>query len=69
MVVVSGRELARALRPLGYSVVRQKGSHMTLKAPNRPTLTIPDHDPIKKGTLHSILRVVGLTEAELRALL
>ena len=68
---LSGAKLAAALGRLGYVVSRQTGSHMRLtrSEPTEHHLTIPDHDPLKVGTLNSILRDVGahagLTREEL----
>ena len=58
---ITGHQLARALEKLGYVVDRQVGSHMRLTT-HRPAehhITVPAHDPIKVGTLNSILRDVG----------
>ena len=55
---VSGRDLVQAVAKLGYTVTRQTGSHVRVSRPT-PTehhLTIPDHAPIKLGTLNAILR-------------
>lgn len=68
---VSGRSLAQALERLGYAVSRQVGSHIRLTRSAEPEhhVTIPDHSPIKVGTLSRILRDVathaGLTRTEL----
>jgi len=68
---LSGAELARALGRLGYEVTRQTGSHMRLTRSDggEHHVTIPDHDPLKVGTLSAILRDVaahlGLTRDEL----
>ena len=53
-----GPELARALRKLGYELVRQTGSHMTCTTQRggEHHLTIPNHRPIKVGTLSDILK-------------
>jgi len=58
---VSGRDLVRALGKLGYTVSHQTGSHvrLTTQQPSEHHLTVPAHDPIKVGTLNSILRAVG----------
>ena len=58
---VSGDRLARALEHLGYDVIRQKGSHLRLRhiGPPAHTITIPLHNPMKLGTLHSILTEVA----------
>ena len=54
---VSGNDLIKALRTLGYSPTRQSGSHVRLTTEENGThhITIPQHDPIKLGTLSSIL--------------
>ncbi len=68
---VSGHDLVKALRALGYAVTRQKGSHMrvTTQQDGEHHEVIPAHNPIKTGTLSSILKSVaahhGLTVEEL----
>lgn len=54
---ISARELIRSLGKIGYEVSRQKGSHLrlTCKFPTEHHITVPNHDPIKIGTLSSIL--------------
>jgi predicted RNA binding protein YcfA (HicA-like mRNA interferase family) len=58
---LTGRDLAKALARLGYAFDRQVGSHirLTTTQPSEHHITIPDHDPLKIGTLNSILRDVG----------
>ena len=58
---VSGADLGRALGQLGYVLARQKGSHMRYTTSQRGThhVTIPDHRPVKTGTLHGILKDVA----------
>jgi predicted RNA binding protein YcfA (HicA-like mRNA interferase family) len=68
---LSGRELAKALESLGYEVEHQTGSHLRLTTQDdgEHHITIPNHSPIKVGTLSAILRDVaehfGLTRDEL----
>ena len=55
---ISGRELAKLLKKYGYRSVRQTGSHMRLASNFKGIehkITIPDHQPIKIGTLNNIL--------------
>ena len=54
---ISGPELARLLKKLGYQITRQTGSHLRLTTTDRGQhhVTIPNHDPIKVGTLSGIL--------------
>lgn len=58
---ISGDELAKGLRKLGYVVTRQTGSHLRLTTSERGEhhVTIPRHDPIKIGTLAGILQDVA----------
>lgn len=57
---LSGEALVTALSKLGYVVDRQTGSHirLTTKENGEHHLTIPNHSPIKIGTLSAILRDV-----------
>lgn len=69
---LSGEELAQALSSLGYTVTRQTGSHMrlTTEQAGQHHITIPRHDPLRIGTLASILQDVaqhfGWTRQELQ---
>ena len=58
---VSGDSLVRALERLGYSVIRQKGSHARMRHEGPPVhpITVPLHNPLKTGTLHGILSEVA----------
>ena len=62
---VSGERLVRALDRFGYSVVRQKGSHVRLRYEGPPahSVTVPMHDPLKVGTLHGIIAEVAATRS------
>ena len=54
---IRGYELVKILFVFGYSVVRQSGSHIRIKTEmnGEHSETIPNHDPIKIGTLNKIL--------------
>ena len=58
---VSADRLIRALERLGYTVIRQKGSHVRLFHQVAPThsISVPLHDPLKIGTFHGILAEVA----------
>ena len=58
---LSGADLARALQKLGYTVTRQKGSHvrLTTTRSGEHHLTVPLHNPLKVGTLSAVLREIG----------
>jgi len=68
---LSGEVLAKALEKLGYTVDRQTGSHirLTTQENGEHHITIPNHIPIKIGTLSAILRDIenhfDLTREEL----
>ncbi len=68
---LSGEALAKALERLGYTVDRQTGSHirLTTQENGEHHITIPNHSPIKIGTLSAILRDIenhfDLTREEL----
>ncbi|MDQ3754111.1 MAG: type II toxin-antitoxin system HicA family toxin [Acidobacteriota bacterium] len=68
---ISGREVVKALRQIGYEQDRQRGSHIVLRqtvAPHR-RITVPDHTEVAKGTLRAIIRQAGLSVEEFKALL
>ena len=54
---LSGAALAKALRRVGYQTSRQTGSHIRLVTTgNRQHhVTVPNHDPLKVGTLSGVL--------------
>jgi predicted RNA binding protein YcfA (HicA-like mRNA interferase family) len=59
---VSGTHLANVLcRRWQYAKVHQVGSHIILEAsePTHQRIAIPEHDPVRLGTLTSILRAVA----------
>jgi predicted RNA binding protein YcfA (HicA-like mRNA interferase family) len=59
---LSGADLVRALARIGYAQTRQTGSHirLTRRVPNgEHHITVPNHDPVKVGTLNAILREVA----------
>ena len=53
--------MIRSLGKLGYRVTRQSGSHvrLTTDTPSQHHVTIPNHDPLKVGTLAAILADVA----------
>jgi predicted RNA binding protein YcfA (HicA-like mRNA interferase family) len=54
---VSADDLIKALASYGYSTDRQKGSHIRLTTftNGKHHITIPNHHPLKIGTLSAIL--------------
>ncbi len=60
---LDGSELVKILcRDWGYKKVHQTGSHAILdtEEPTSQRLSIPQHKPLRLGTLHAILRAVSL---------
>ncbi|MDT7690254.1 MAG: hypothetical protein QOE46_3013 [Acidobacteriota bacterium] len=70
---VSGDDLMKALRVLGYEVTRQTGSHyrITTTQGGEHHATIPRHNPLRIGTFAAILDNVaehfGISRNELIA--
>ena len=60
---VSGDRAVRALRRLGFAELRQTGSHRILRKGIR-TVVVPQHRPIKPGTLKGMIEQAGLTVEE-----
>ena len=60
---LSGTQLVKVLcRDWGYRVVHQEGSHIILQTdtPLHQRLSVPNHSPLRVGTLNSIVRAVSL---------
>ena len=63
--VLSGEEAMRNFERLGWTVARQRGSHIVMTKPGEiATLSIPNHSTVAKGTLRSLIRSARLTVAE-----
>jgi predicted RNA binding protein YcfA (HicA-like mRNA interferase family) len=58
---ISSKELMRSLKKYGYEVTRQKGSHIRLVtfSNGEHHVTVPNHNPIKIGTLSGIINDVA----------
>ena len=65
---VSGKEVVIAPGKLGFTFVRQKGSHAILRRPNRGCV-VPLHREVSQGTLRGVLKQAGVTEEEFRSAL
>ena len=55
---ISGEELTKLLKKYGYEINRKTGSHIRLVSKFKDeehNITVPDHHPIKIGTLNNIL--------------
>ncbi|MCC5900268.1 MAG: type II toxin-antitoxin system HicA family toxin [Phormidium sp. BM_Day4_Bin.17] len=59
---LNGKYLVEVLcRHWDYQIVHQQGSHIILdtESPCHQRLSIPNHNPLRLGTLNSILRAVA----------
>lgn len=70
--VVSGKDAIKALGKAGFSVARQKGSHVRLEKFENGKyikLTVPLHETLKRGTLRQIITDADMTVREFLDLL
>lgn len=66
---LSGAELTKLLgKHYGYVRVNQEGSHVILEAKTPPShrIAIPNHSPLRIGTLNGILRAVAAAQGVTR---
>ncbi len=65
---ISGAEAVRALERLGFTVARQRGSHIVMRrGPNG--CVVPNHRELKVGTLSGVLKQAGVSLEEFLAAL
>jgi predicted RNA binding protein YcfA (HicA-like mRNA interferase family) len=63
----SGSEAVRKFQKAGWSLARQKGSHvMMTKSGYQWTLSIPQHNELGPGILRKLINQAGLTVDELQ---
>ena len=67
---IKARRLIGIIEELGFSPVRQKGSHAFFRHPDGRTTTIPIHprEEIGRGLLRKILRDVNLSVGDFNRL-
>lgn len=64
---VSGAETVKALERLGWTAVRQKGSHVILTKPHHvANLCVPQHRELSRPTLKNILEAADITPQEFK---
>jgi predicted RNA binding protein YcfA (HicA-like mRNA interferase family) len=65
---LSGSQLIKALKRLGYQPTRQTGSHvrLTTQQNGQHHVTVPLHDPLRVGTLSAILDCVAAHHTKTR---
>ena len=65
----SGAVAVQKFQRAGWSIARQRGSHMMMTKPGYQwTLSIPQHNELGPGLLRKLLRQAGLTIEEFNAL-
>lgn len=59
---ITAQELIKAMKKLGYKETRQSGSHIRLTTATNGEhhITVPNHKPLKTGTLSAIIADVAL---------
>ena len=68
--VCSGRDAVRVFERAGWTVDRQRGSHLSMFKPNHPVvLTVPLHRELDRGLLRGLIRTSGLSVEEFVRLL
>jgi predicted RNA binding protein YcfA (HicA-like mRNA interferase family) len=69
--ILSGIQIVKALKKIGYELDHQTGSHLILRQNNEPyrRVTIPNHREVTKKTLRAIIRETGLGREEFDDLL
>ncbi len=67
--ILSGKEIIKALAKIGYSKIRQRGSHIRLSCPGKRSITVPDYKTISRGLLRKILRDAELSLEDLNKIL
>jgi predicted RNA binding protein YcfA (HicA-like mRNA interferase family) len=67
---ISGADLVKALERLGYRPTRQTGSHLRLTTTlnGEHHITVPNHDPLRIGTLAAIEMAEPLSRSAPRGL-
>lgn len=67
--ILSGKQVIKILQKIGYYIRDQKGSHVHLRHPIRPPLTIPNHREVARGTLREIIKQAGLSNDDFQKLI
>jgi predicted RNA binding protein YcfA (HicA-like mRNA interferase family) len=68
---ITAQRLIKALRTLGFEVIRKKGSHHFLRHPDGRCTVVPVHrgETIGRGLLGQIMRDCEITIEELKILI
>ena len=67
---LSGQDLVKALQRVGFTVQRQRGSHIILRRESpHARVVVPNHKTLRVGTLRAILHEANLTVEQLLEIL
>lgn len=66
---VSGEKVIKALVKVGWSVERQRGSHVVLYKEGVGIVVVPLHNELDRGTLRAIIKQSGMNVKEFIGLL
>ena len=62
LILCSGSEAVRKFQKAGWTIARQKGSHVMLTKPGYQwTLSLPQHKELGPGLLRKLIRQADLT--------
>jgi predicted RNA binding protein YcfA (HicA-like mRNA interferase family) len=62
LILCSGSEAVRKFQKAGWTIARQKGSHVMLTKPGYQwTLSVPQHKELGPGLLRKMIRQADLT--------
>jgi len=68
LLPVSGKQMVKVFRKIGFQVDRQRGSHIVMSKGD-VILVIPNHATVAKGTERGLIKDAGLTVEEFNKLL
>lgn len=67
---IKAREMIRILEKLGFSLIRQKGSHAFFHHPDGRNTSVPVHSgDLSRYVLREILKQIEVSEEEIRKIL
>ena len=61
---IKGKDCCKALAKLGFTEVRQRGSHVVMRR-GESGCVVPLHKELKAGTLSGLLKQAGVSTQEL----
>jgi predicted RNA binding protein YcfA (HicA-like mRNA interferase family) len=63
--MLSALDIVKAFDKAGFEYERKAGRHFILyRAISGRILSVPNHNPVKRGTLRTLIRLAGLTVEE-----